>query len=158
NGIGALSSATMKPGAAADEIAVAYEYNGGYGRPSKEGTTVGSGGPVYSIDTEWDSFDRVETQRYPLVGTRRLSVHFDYDATGTLTGLSDVSNGASYWHLTQQDASGAVLGEEFGNGIATRRNFDRQKRLKFVETTSGTGPAAPLLQRLAYQYEGGLLK
>lgn len=55
----------------------------------------------------------------------RLRVEHNYNSVGYLASVNDVAAGTVYWTAVNNDAAGAILREDLGNGLSTIRTVDR---------------------------------
>ena len=156
NGVGKLASATGMDG-----IKTTYAYDP-LGRLS--GKTWNIDGTEFTIASDWDRFDKLQTLKFPQLGSMQLALEYGYDPnSGALVSVDNQATHDRCWQLLSEDGSGVALGESFAGSIATTRALDGLNRLKSIVTTapaSGGATAPPLiLQQLVYDYwPGNFLK
>jgi RHS repeat-associated protein len=159
SGVGQLASA-----ASGDGISTVFTYDG-FGRSKK--TTWTSSGASFEFMQEYDSSGRVSRLHYPSpYASRPFVLRYDYgytnsprsiwDVSGTMAGAIPAEPPSLLWHRISTHGSGLIQEQQFGNTTRDTRRFDAGHQLRYVESKPTQGGSA--LQRLAYQWEGGLIK
>ncbi|MGE6763456.1 RHS repeat-associated core domain-containing protein [Corallococcus interemptor] len=151
-GVGRLAS-VMSP----DGVKTEFAYDA-LGRPSETAWTVS--GRRLSTAVTYDDFGRPSTFAYPEVGhasgSSRLVVQTTYDAAGNPASVRNALTGVDYWKALEINALGQVQRETAGNGVVTRRVFDKSGTLRFQEAKGAYLP----VQQMAFGFAptGNLLE
>lgn len=116
------------------------------GRPLQVITRIGS--QRFPMTTTYDSAGRAETLTYPT----GFAVRYVYNARGHLTEVQEAATPANFfWRAVSVNEDGQVEQELLGNGLTTRRSYDRDKTLvTSIRTGVGTGTT---IQNLSYQWD-----
>lgn len=120
-------------------------------------------GSYYYLDQLYDSLGRAEVLKYPgsVAGDsssgpeadpNRLRVRNNYNAFGFLESIQDVALGTTYWHADAIDENGILTQETLGNGVTTRRYFDRSSG-HLGTLKSGTGSNETAVQDLEFAFD-----
>lgn len=121
------------------------------GRKSQETTTVD--GKTFTTSYTYDAQSRVNTITYPAAN---LVLKHIYNARGYLTQLQNGA-GNKLWEVLLMDASGAIIQQDFGNGVMTEQLYELTTRyLQYIKSIKGT----TVLQHYSYQFDeiGNLIK
>lgn len=122
------------------------------GRPSTTTTTIG-GSIVYPVTTTYDPVTgRLDTTQYPggALTTRNI-----YNARGYLAQVTDNGN-TVFWEAKEVSATGRILKEKLGNGLANNRSYDvlgRVTAIKAGVSDVNGAVATPDRQNLTYTYD-----
>ena len=112
------------------------------GRPTSTTTTLDT---TYVLAVAYDGLGRVARQSWP----SGLAVDYVYSAQGRLKELRDHASAALYWRADSLDAAGHLIGQTYGNGIATQQTYDPASgRLTGIRAGAGNG-----VQDFTYQYD-----
>ena len=99
-------------------------------------------GRVYCTDTSYDSEGHVATVVYP----SGLGVKNNYAPNGTLSSVTNRSNGKAFWKLLSMNARGQIEKEEYGNGLVSTTRYDEKMgTVSSIET--------PGVQNWAYYFD-----
>lgn len=120
------------------------------GLPTRIDRRLASAGPVYSIDTGWDTLNRPEILTYP-GNSNRLKVRRVYNPYGYLHELRNDATGALYQRIGERDQHGNVVSELYGNGVASVRYFDRRNGA--LETIQSFRVFEPTVQNLQFSFD-----
>ncbi|MCY1020499.1 RHS repeat-associated core domain-containing protein [Pyxidicoccus sp. MSG2] len=157
--LGRLTGSTRKgdPTTTLDDISVVHTFDA-LGRPSTETWSVGGPGgtapQVHVFEQSYDAtYGRPLQVTYPDVNGHRLKVEYGYtDWSGRLNVVKEPgASGRVYWRADAVTPSGQLAQETYGNGVVTRRLYDVQGRLRFID--SKLQPGGTPIQGLAYTYE-----
>jgi len=140
HGIGKISNTRSTDG-----ITTAYLYDS-KARISTATWTVGHS--KYRFGLSYDSYGRLDTISYPLVGHSPFTVKEKYNQFGFLQQVINARTSSVYWQVDAQNERGEIRKEEFGNGLITQRDYDTQGRITGIQTT-GKGV---IEQRISYSY------
>ena len=123
-----------------------YQYDA-YGRTTQQTDVIYS--MSFTTQTTYNAQNKVDVLTYP----SGLQVKHEYSTNGILRTVKNASINANYWQLTQQDASGNVTKETFGNGLVTTSTYN-------AATGYLTGISTPGIQNWTYEYDlvGNLTK
>jgi RHS repeat-associated protein len=129
----------------ANDYSRSYHYDG-QGRVDGVSTVIGA--TTYALDYTYDQNGRLDKTTYPQgrVGTPRFETRNGYHATlGSLLSVTNGAGNVTYWRATSVSATGKVLSESLGNGLAQTRGYDALDRL----TSNSVGT----LQSFTYTYD-----
>jgi len=127
--------------------------------PAVDGT--GTAKVNLTTDYNYDDLSRLWRIDYPVAGSQRFSVKYDFDDADNIVKASDYNSNQVYWELLtpeqgvrikQERLGAAACGTTYGTatpGVVTQRIFDQHTgALDEVQTACGTN----VLQDTAYQY------
>jgi RHS repeat-associated protein len=154
NGIGQLDFVNGPDGTGQLDASHFYRETNTYdsvGRRSTvttQETAIGS----YAVDYSYDSsIGTLKTITYPMSTSGRFAVQYSYQ-NGYLKDVREATAGTPLlWQALDQDASGRVIQESYGNNQQTYLNFDQTNgRLSYLQTGPSGGSAT---QNLVYQWD-----
>lgn len=117
------------------------------GRKSQETVTFPSLSKTYTTSYTYNPLGQLQTVNYPAAGLVLKNV---YNSNGFLSELrnGDASD-ALFWKVLTTDAAGAIINQEFGNGVQTQQQYEAATRfLQSIKSLKGTD----ILQHFSYQY------
>jgi RHS repeat-associated protein len=130
-GKGKLAAMVSEP----DDVRLRGPCDAAYGLPSGEKRAVRSfsynalgevqlvddcvDGETFSTNHTYDNRGRESVTTYPVVGSSRLSVRYNYTSLGFLWYVSDAADTTLYWAAMARDPSGRVTSEYMRNGVET---------------------------------------
>lgn len=127
-GIGKLATVTASNGYSES---MSYDSLGRFARARRQ-----IDGSYYYVDQTYDGLGRPDVLKYPgsIAGdtssapeadSNRVRVRNNYNGYGFLASVQDVATGTTYWRADAVDEHGAVTQETLGNGLVTKRFYDR---------------------------------
>lgn len=125
-----------------------YSYDS-LGRPSSLAVTIG-GQAMGSFVYGYDSDGRLQTTVYPT--PQLLTVRNVYNAVGALAEVRRDGDGSLIWKAEAVAADSQLLGERFGNDVATTHHYDIRGWHTGVRSRS-PGATSDDVQSLGYSYD-----
>ena len=117
------------------------------GRPQSTQSNLGTGNPVLTTSSTYDTVGRAATSTYP----SGVSVKQVYNAWGYLAEVRNTGTNVLYWRADLMDAEGHVVKETYGNGVVTERNYAADSGR--IQNIVGNTASGQQIQAHAYVYD-----